>query len=83
MGPTDERPGEETKVLRVTGFDPVAGSVETVDLLKQKLVRRVRVVRDTDRSKVAEHELRVRPRSRKPWAEVRETDLRNAVAVYS
>lgn len=39
------------KVLRVTGYDPVAGGVEVVDLLKQKLVRRVDMERPTERSK--------------------------------
>jgi len=46
-------PGQDhtTKVLRVTGFDPVPGTVEAVDLLKQKLVRRVDMERPSERSK--------------------------------
>lgn len=40
-----------TKTLRVTGLDPVSGGVETVDLLKQKLV--VEMAKSTERSKVS------------------------------
>ena len=43
---------DETKVLRVTGYDPVAGGIEPVDLLKQKLVRRSDIEKTTARSKV-------------------------------
>lgn len=39
------------KVLRVHGFDPVSGEVEVVDLLKQKLVRRVDIEKSAARSK--------------------------------
>lgn len=82
MGPSGEKAGDETKVLRVTGFDPIAEGVETVDLLKQKLVRKVKVERDTARSKVlnvssAYHHVE------EAIAEVRETDLPNAVAMFS
>lgn len=40
------------KVLRVTGLDPVSGNVEAVDLLKQKLVRRVEFEKPSQRTKV-------------------------------
>lgn len=43
--------GHTAKVLRVTGYDPVAGGVEVVDLLKQKLVRRVDIEKTRERSK--------------------------------
>jgi hypothetical protein len=71
----------EPKVLRVTGFDPVAEGVETVDLLKQKLVRRVDVARNSDRSKV----LNVSSayiHVEQALSEVRTTDLPTAVVVY-
>jgi hypothetical protein len=79
---TGDRAGEETKVLRVTGFDPVAGGIETVDLLKQKLVRRVKVVRDTERSKVL-NVSSAYTTIEEAVTEVRDTDLRHAVAVFS
>jgi len=77
-----ESDARETKVLRVTGYDPVAEGVETIDLLRQKLVRRVDVERATERTKVLdvssayghiEHAV----------AEVRETDLPRAVVIFS
>jgi hypothetical protein len=40
-----------TKVLRVTGHDPASDKVEVVDLLKQKLVRRVTIEKSAGRSK--------------------------------
>lgn len=40
-----------TKVLRVTGYDPASEKVEVVDLLKQKLVRRVEMEKSSLRSK--------------------------------
>jgi hypothetical protein len=40
-----------TKVLRVTGYDPASDNVEVVDLLKQKIVRRVEIERSSQRSK--------------------------------
>lgn len=40
-----------TKVLRVTGYDPASENVEVVDLLKQKLVRRVEIERSSQRCK--------------------------------
>jgi hypothetical protein len=66
----------------VTGFDPVAGGVETVDLLKQKLVRRVQVVRDTERSKVL-NVSSAYTTIEEAVTEVRDTDLQHAVAVFS
>jgi hypothetical protein len=69
------------KVLRVTGYDPVAGGVETVDLLKQKLVRRVDIEKTSARSKVlndssAYHHIEDAIR------EVRATDLPHAAVIY-
>jgi hypothetical protein len=71
----------EVKVLRVTGRDPVAGSVEAVDLLKQKLVRRVDIEKASARSKVlndssAYHLIEDAIR------EVRATDLQHAAVVF-
>jgi hypothetical protein len=40
-----------TKVLRVTGYDPASENVEIVDLLKQKLSRRVEIERTSARCK--------------------------------
>jgi hypothetical protein len=73
---------EGTKVLRVTGYDPVAQGVETVDLLKQKLVRRVQVERETQRSKVL-NTSSAYTHVEEAISEVRATDLPKAVAVYS
>jgi hypothetical protein len=81
LGPAEDKPGEETKVLRVTGFDPVADGVETVDLLKQKLVRRVDFERDTERSKVLNIGSAY-THIEEAVTDVKATDLPNAVAVY-
>ncbi len=40
-----------TKVLRVTGLDPASENVEAIDLLRQKLVRRVDIERSSQRCK--------------------------------
>jgi hypothetical protein len=81
-GVPDDGAGVETKVLRVKGFDPVAGDVETVDLLKQKLVRQVKVVRDTERSKVLNMSSAYTT-IEAAVTEVLTTDLQHAVAVFS
>jgi len=82
LGAGDGHAGGDTKVLRVSGYDPVAGSVETVDLLKQKLVRRVSVERSTERSKVLDVSSAY-VHIEESIEEVRATDLGNAIAVFS
>lgn len=71
----------EAKVIRVHGYDPVSGGMEPVDLLKQKLVRRVDVEKVSARSKALDSgstyghvEDAIR--------EVRETDLPAAAVIY-
>jgi hypothetical protein len=73
---------EVAKVLRVTGFDPASESVEVVDLLKAKLVRKAEIERSSARCKaldvaaayhVIEEAIRV----------VRRTDLPQARILYS
>jgi hypothetical protein len=81
-GVADDGAGVETKGLRVKGFDSVAGDVETVDLLKQKLVRQVKVVRDTERSKVLNMSSAYTT-IEAAVTEVLTTDLQHAVAVFS
>jgi hypothetical protein len=81
-GATEIGPTDETKVLRVTGYDPVADGVETIDLLKQKLVRRVDVQRATERSKVL-NDNSAYTHIEQAIIEVRLTDLPHAVVVYS
>jgi hypothetical protein len=71
----------ETKVLRARGLDPVSGEVLSVDLLKERLVRRVDVEKERPRSKVldtnsAYHHIE------DVIAEVRETDLPSAVVMF-
>ncbi len=75
-------PGQDhvTKVLRVTGFDPTSNAVEAVDLLKQRLVRRVEIEQATQRCKAldvssAYHTIEEAIR------EVRRTDLPHARVV--
>jgi hypothetical protein len=46
----DDEGGKAT-VLRVRGHDPASDSVEWVDLLKEKVVRRVRIEREDDRTR--------------------------------
>jgi hypothetical protein len=72
---------DETKVLRARGLDPVSGEVLSVDLLKERLVRRVDVEKERPRSKVldtssAYHHIE------DVIAEVRETDLPSAVVMF-
>lgn len=74
--------GQVAKVLRVTGQDPISGTEEAVDLLKQKLVRRVDIEKTSERSKVlnvgsaySHIEDAIR--------EVRQTDLPNATIIFS
>jgi hypothetical protein len=73
--------GHTAKVLRVTGFDPVAGSEEGVDLLKQKLVRRADIDRPTDRSK-ALNTTSAYQHIEEALREVRQTDLANAALIF-
>jgi hypothetical protein len=70
-----------TKVLRVTGYDPVAGGVEPVDLLKQKLVRRAEIARTSERSK-AVNTSSAYITTEQALAEVQRTDLQRAALVF-
>lgn len=69
-----------TKTLRVTGLDPVSGGVETVDLLKQKLVRRVEMAKSTERSKVSTTRRLSAHRAGHPG--VRQTDVPHAAVIF-
>jgi hypothetical protein len=69
--------GHGPKVLRVEGFDPVPGDIEVVDLLKQKLLRRVDFERPTSRSKALDTNAAYR-HIEQAMAEVRATDLPTA-----
>lgn len=73
--------GHTAKVLRVTGLDPVSGGTEAVDLLKQRLVRRVDMPKESARSKALDvssaygHiDAAIR--------EVRESDLPHAALIF-
>lgn len=72
---------EVTRVLRVTGYDPASENVEVVDLLKQKLVRKVEMERSNPRCKaldVASAYQHIEEAIR----EVRTTDLPQARVLY-
>lgn len=72
---------DETKVLRVEGYDPLTGGVEPVDLLKQKLVRHVEMERSQQRSKVLNVSSAYR-NIEDSIREVRQNDLPHATVVY-
>jgi hypothetical protein len=69
--------GRVTKVLKVTGYDPASENEETVDLLKQKLVRRGIFERSSQRSKVLNVSSAYQ-HIEDAISEVRQTDLPNA-----
>jgi hypothetical protein len=69
--------GHGAKVLRVEGFDPVPGDMEVVDLLKQKLLRRVDFERPNARSKALDTSAAY-GHIEQAMAEVRATDLPTA-----
>lgn len=69
--------GHGAKVLRVEGFDPVPGDIEVVDLLKQKLLRRVDFERPNARSKALDTSSAY-GHIEQAMAEVRSTDLPTA-----
>jgi hypothetical protein len=73
--------GDLAKVLRVTGYDPVAGNEEVVDLLKQKLVRRVDLPRSAARSKVLDTSSAYR-HIENAIREVRQSDLATAAILF-
>ena len=73
--------GHTAKVLRVTGHDPVSGSEEAVDLLKQKLVRRVDVARSSARTKVLDTSSAY-GHVEEAIREVRQTDLATAAVLF-
>jgi hypothetical protein len=69
------------KVLRVQGLDPVTGEIEVVDLLKQKLVRRVDIEKSAARSK-ALNTSSAYEHIEEAVREVRESDLPTAAVVH-
>jgi len=72
---------EVARVLRVTGYDPASENVEVVDLLKQKLVRKVEIEKSNPRCKaldVASAYQLIEEAIR----EVRQTDLPQARVIY-
>ena len=71
----------DTKVLRVHGLDPVSGAIEPVDLLKQKLLRRVDMERPSARSKALDTTAAY-GHIQDAIREVRQTDLPNAAVVF-
>jgi hypothetical protein len=71
----------ETKVLRVHGYDPVSGGIEPVDLLKQKLLRRVDMEKPSARSKALDTGAAY-GHIQDAIREVRETDLPTAAVVF-
>ncbi len=73
--------GQTAKVLRVTGYDPVTGGEEAVDLLKQKLVRRVDVARSSARTKVLDTSSAY-GHVEDAIREVRQTDLATAAVLF-
>jgi len=73
--------GHTAKVLRVTGFDPVSGSEEVVDLLKQRLVRRVDVPRSSARTKVLDTSSTY-AHVEEAIREVRQSDLATAALLF-
>jgi hypothetical protein len=72
---------DETKILRVEGFDPATGGVEVVDLLKQKLVRHVDMPRSQQRSRVLNISSAYRY-IEDSIREARQNDLPHAAVVY-
>ncbi len=75
-------PQDQAKVLRVTGLDPVPGTIEAVDLLKQKLVRRVDMNRPSERSK-ALNTTSAYAHIEDAIREVRQSDLPSARILFS
>lgn len=73
--------GHETKVLKVRGQDPVSGVVEPIDLLHQKLTRRVDIEKPSARSKALDKSDAYR-HIETAIREVRETDLPNAAVIF-
>jgi hypothetical protein len=81
FGAAADGPPSETKVLRVTGFDPVSASVEAVDLLKERLVRRTDFEKSSEKSKA----LNVGPaytHVEDAIRDVRQTDLPSAGLIF-
>jgi hypothetical protein len=80
LGLPGAQDGHTAKVLRVTGLDPASGSVEPVDLLKQKLVRRVDLPKTSARSKVLDVNAAY-THIEEAVAEVRQSDLPHAAVI--
>jgi hypothetical protein len=72
---------EIAKVLRVKGYDPASENVEVVDLLKQKLVRRVEIEKSTQRCKALDITSAYQ-HIEEAMREVRKTDLPNARVIH-
>lgn len=65
------------KVLRIKGYDPASENVEVVDLIKQRLVRRVQIEKSTARCKALDVS-KAYQHIEEAMREVRKTDLPNA-----
>ena len=68
-------------MFRTRGYDPVTGEVEVIDLLAQKVVRKVSIDRDAPRSK-ALHTSNAYKVVEAAFSEAEKDDLANAIAVY-
>jgi hypothetical protein len=69
------------KVCKLKGLDPVTGEIEPVDLLKQKLVRRVDITKPTARSRALDTR-DAYDHIEECIAEVRRTDLPGAAVIF-
>lgn len=69
------------KVCRLKGLDPVTGEIEPVDLLKQRLVRRVDITKPNARSKALDTHDAYR-HIEECVTEVRRTDLPGAAVIF-
>lgn len=82
QAPTDLDAEESaTTVFRVKGYDPVSEELEVVDLLRQKVVRRVEVERQSPRSRALDRTDAYRT-IEKAATEARKSDLKNAVLAW-
>ena len=70
-----------TTVFRTRGFDPVTGEVEVIDLLAQKVVRKVSIDRDAPRSKALDTSDAYKV-VEAAFTEAEKDDLADAVPVY-
>ena len=78
----DEPEGHRSAtVFKARGFDPVTGQVEVIDLLAQKVVRKVSIDRDAPRSKALDKSDAYKV-VEAAFAEAKSEDLMNAIPVY-